>query len=87
MNYTVGKIRQALLDQGITEVELNNVVFPVATTDPHALLYIVIFNGLIDADQTFSSDNNDYISRTVQALQMFGDPFVVDLVDDITDRN
>ena len=87
MNYTVGTVRQALLDQGITELQLNNVTYPVETTDANALLYIVIFNRLIDASQTFSSDNNDYLSRTVQAIQMFGTPYVIQLIEDRASRN
>ena len=87
MNYTVGTVRQALLDQGITELHLNDVTYPVETTDAHALLYLVIFDKLINAGQTLSSDNNDYVSRTAQALQMFGIEYVTGLIEDCAARN
>ena len=81
MNYTVETIQQSLLDQGITEVHIGEAVYPVASTNPRALLYIVIYNGLKEEQPSFSSSGHDYLGRTVQSLQMFGDPFMISLVE------
>jgi hypothetical protein len=83
----VETVRQALLDQGITELQFNNVTYSVAETNPKALLYIVIQNQLINEKRSLTPDSHDYISRTTQALQMFGNTFMVDLIEDLASRN
>ena len=83
MAYTVETVRQGLLDQGILEVSFDGDTYPVSSTDAEALLYIVIYNRLKSGGYPFESAGRDYLHRTVQALQMFGDSFVADLVDDI----
>ena len=87
MNYTVETVQQSLLDQGITEVRIGEVVYPVASTNPRALLYIVIYNGLREQQATFAPGGHDYLDRTVQSLQMFGDAFMVNLVEDLVARS
>ena len=87
MTYTVDTIRQTLLSQGITEVQFGGKTYPVSTTAAEALLYITIINNLKEHIRKVSPDNDAYLSRTVQALQMFGEPFMEDLVDEITDED
>ena len=87
MTYTVETVRQALLDQGTTELQFNDVTYSVAETSPIVLLYIVIRNQLINEGQLLTPDSHDYVSRTVQALQMFGDTFMVDLIEDLASRS
>lgn len=87
MTYTVDTVRQTLLDQGITELLFNSVTYSVAETNPRALLYIVIENQLVNEKRSLTPDSHDYISRTVQALQMFGKAFMIDLIEDLASRS
>ena len=83
MTYTVETIRQALLDQGITEVHFGGKSYPVATTSAEALLYITITNNLKEHIRKVSPDDETYLDRTVQALQMFGQQFMEALVEEV----
>ena len=85
MTYTVDTIRQALLDQGITEVHFGGRTYPVSTTSAEALLYITITNNLKEHIRKVSPDDETYLDRTVQALQMFGQQFMEALVEEADD--
>ena len=87
MTYTVDTIRQALLDQGITEVQFGGKTYPVSTTSATALLYITITNNLKEHIRKVSPNDETYLYRTVQALQMFGQPFIEELVEEIDDES
>ena len=82
MTYTVETVRQALLDQGLSALLAKA---PVTDTPAEALLYITLFNRL-ETQGYLEPAQKDYLHRTVQGLQMFGDSFVVSLVEDIADR-
>ena len=87
MTYTVETIRQTLLNQGITEVHFGGKTYPVATTSAKALLYITITNNLKEHIRKVSPDDETYLYRTVQALQMFGQPFMEALVVESDDES
>lgn len=87
MTYIVETVRQALFDQGISEVLFLGEAYSVADTPAEALLYITLFNRLEAQGYPFEPAGKDYLHRTVQGLQMFGNSFVTSLVEDITDRS
>lgn len=81
MVYTVETIQQALLDQGITELQFHGTTYSVTETRPIALLYIWIHGQLISSEYSSVPDGHDFLFRTVQALQMFGDSYIISLVE------
>ena len=56
-----------------------------ADLDPTTLLYIQIYNQVTGSTAIIDPNTNDYNYRMSQALQMFGDPVVVESINDLID--
>ena len=87
MIYSVDTVQQALLDQGVTEVEFDGTAYSVADTNPTALLYILIYGQVTGSGAIVTPDTRDYLYRMSQALQMFGNPAVVASIQDLIDND
>ena len=87
MIYSVETIKDALRDQGITEVYFDGAYHSVEDTNPTALLYILIYGQVTGSGAIVTPKTRDYLYRMSQALQMFGDPVVVASIQDLIDND
>ena len=68
------------------QVFFNGVWYDVDNLDEIALLYILTYNQVTGSAPIIDPNTRDYNYRMSQALQMFGDPVVVDSIQDLIDN-
>ncbi|ABP87963.1 gp56 [Synechococcus phage Syn5] len=66
-------------------IVFNGVTYNVADLDPVALLYIQTYNKVTGSAPIIDPNTRDYDYRMSQALQMFGDPVVIESIQDLID--
>lgn len=60
--------------------------YNVADLDPVALLYIQTYNAVTASAPNIGPDANDFNYRMQQALQMFGDPVVIESIQNLIEN-
>lgn len=65
------------------KIYFNGQWYNVEDLDPVSLLYIQTYNKVTESSPVIDPDTNDYDYRMSQALQMFGDPVVIESIEDL----
>jgi len=65
------------------KIYFNGQWYNVEDLDPVSLLYIQTYNKVNESTPVIGPNTNDYDYRMFQALQMFGDPVVIESIEDL----